>query len=334
MARRDAELIANPDDSELISRLNADTVYIDRSTGQLTGANTVERLGLAATRTAASVLRPFHDFGFSYAARLFAAVLPSERTVHIRFPDASIFAFPYGDRYWSVLLPRGRAYAKEIEDALAALADEPFAFVDCGANYGYWSVLLSGERFGRRPTIAVEAAPDTYGWLTRNAAINSGRFATLNRAVSARSGETVQLYGAKHEARSIAGEGAPVAEVETIALDDLLERPELALSERIVLKLDVEGAEEAALEGARRMLDRDVLLVYEEHGSDRSHALSAHLREQLGMRLFAAEAGRVRELSGLAELDSIKRSRRWGYDFFATRSAYWTERLQRLAPGS
>ncbi len=217
---------------------------------------------------------------------------------------------------------------------MATLAAEPLAFVDCGANYGYWSALLSGERFGRRPTIAIEAAPDTYSWLARNAALNGGRFATLNRAVSSRSGETVRLYGAKHEARSISGGGEPVAEMETIALDDLLDRPELAASESIVLKLDVEGAEKAALEGARRMLEREALLIYEEHGTDRSHALSAHLRDDLGMRLFAAEASRVRELGGLAELDSIKRSRRWGYDFFATRSHYWIARLQGLAPAA
>ncbi len=308
---------------------NDDAIQLDRRTGRLTGASGAERLGLAATRTAATVLRPFHDFGFSYAARAFAAALPSGKTVHIRFPDGSVFAFPYGDRYWSFLLTRGRAYAKEIEDVLAAFADEPFAFVDCGANYGYFSVLLSGERYGRHPSVAIEAAPDTYAWLARNAALNDGRFVTLNRAVSSRSGETVQLYGAKHEARSIAGEGAPVGEVETIALDDLLDRPEFAASESIVLKLDVEGAEEPALEGARRMLEREVLLIYEEHGSDPSHALSRHLKEGLGMRLFAAEPGGVRELDSVTELDRMKRSRRWGYDFFATRSLYWIERLQR-----
>lgn len=316
----------------MYSKLNDGAIELDRLTGRLTGANAAERLGLAATRTAASLLRPFHDFGFSYAAGFVAAALPSDKAIQIRFPDGSVFAFPYGDRYWSLLLPRGRAYVKQIEDALAALADEPFAFVDCGANYGYWSVLLSGEHYRSHPTVAIEAAPDTYAWLMRNAMLNEGRFATLNRAVSSRSGETVRLYGAKHEARSIAGEGVPVGEVETIALDDLLERPELAGPERIVLKLDVEGAETAALEGARTMLERDSLLVYEEHGSDPSHALSAHLRDSLGMRLFAAEAGGVRELGGLAELDRFKKSRRWGYDFFATRSRYWIERLQRLAP--
>ncbi|MEH0072816.1 hypothetical protein V6L77_25490 [Pannonibacter sp. Pt2-lr] len=59
----------------------------------------------------------------------------------------------------------------------------------------------------------------------------------------------------------------------------------------LVLKLDVEGVEIEALRGGVALLMRDVLVIYEEHGSDRSHAVSRYLREECGMRLFG-HAGR------------------------------------------
>ena len=48
------------------------------------------------------------------------------------------------------------------------------------------------------------------------------------------------------------------------------------------------------------------------------------------MRLYYVENGRARELGDIRQLDSLKVSRRFGYDFFATRSPFWIERMDRL----
>ena len=252
--------------------------------------------------------------------------------MRVRFTDDEVFDFPYGDRYWSSILLRRRNYEKEIATVLSAFAEEPFVFIDCGANYGYWSVRVSGQSFGHHRVIAIEAAPDTCQWLQRNARSNGNRFVALNRAISAASGEMVTLYGDKHEARSIVeGEGGPpIGTVETISLDKLLEREELATADRIILKLDVEGAEIAAMDGGKQMLDRDLLIAYEDHGGDRTHRVSAHFKDQLGMRLYYVENGRAHQLGDIRQLDSLKVSRRFAYDFFATRSPFWIERMDRL----
>lgn len=310
----------------------ASVIELDRRTGRTTGAAFSEGLGLAVIAAAGRVLGPWKDFGLSHVAGLVARVLPSAKSVRIRFADGDGFEFPYGDRYWSTMVRRGRVYEEGIESVLAAVADVDFAFVDCGANYGYWSVRVSGGGFGAHPTVAIEAAPDTFAWLERNLAVNGGRFVAMNRAVGARSGDTVAIYGAKHEARTTVGEGGPrLAEVKTIALDDVLLIPEIASAGRIVVKLDVEGAEIAALQGGKRMLERDVLIAYEDHGSDRAHCVSRHLTHDLGMQLYAVEEGPVRRVTDLAELDAFMTNRRWGYDFFATRSPFWGERLDRIA---
>lgn len=308
-------------------------IEVDHRTGRVSGAGPVERCGVAIMQAAAAGLSRFDDFGFSHVARAVRTVFPSRRSVRIVLTEDAVFEMPYGDGYWGVLLPRAAVYEADTEPLLRAIAGIDYAFVDCGANYGYWSVVLSSSAFGRHPTIAVEAAPDTYAWLARNAEINGGRFAALNRAVAGRSGERLALYGGKHESRSLAGgDGAEVlATVETLALDDLLAREELKGAPAIVLKLDVEGVEVAALEGGQRMLERDVLIAYEDHGSDREHAVSRHLAEALGMRLFAVAGGRVRPLGGFDVLSAIKRNPRFGYNFFATRSSFWIGEMERLA---
>ena len=307
-------------------------IEIDRRTGRVSGAGPVERCGLAIMTAAAAGLSRFDDLGFSHVARLVRGILPSRRSLRIAFAVDAAFEMPYGDGYWGVLLPRAAVYEADTEPLLRAIAGVEYAFVDCGANYGYWSVLVSSSAFGSHPAVAVEAAPDTYAWLVRNAEINGGRFAALNRAVAGRSGERLALYGGKHESRSLAGgDGAEVlATVETLALDDLLAREELKGASAIVLKLDVEGVEVAALEGGQRMLERDLLIAYEDHGSDREHIVSRHLAEKLGMRLFAVAGGAVRPLGGAGELSAIKRNPRYGYNFFATRSPFWIAEMERL----
>lgn len=308
-------------------------IEVDHGSGRITSASAVERCGIALMQGASWAHQRFEIRGLGWATRVIAGVLPSSATVRVRLDDDCVFEMPYGDRYWSLLLLRSAKYEADVRGVIEAVATVDYAFIDCGANFGYWSVLVSGQRLGSHPAVAIEAAPDTYQRLRRNAAANGERFATLNRAVSDRSGLTVPLYGTKHEARSVVadgGGGTPVARVETLALDDLLGRPELSAGQPIMLKLDVEGAEVAAMAGAPRLLDRDLLVVYEDHGADRGHAASAHFARTLGMRLFAIDHNRGIEIGALEELSAIKRHRWFGYNFFATRSPLWIGHLTAL----
>lgn len=295
-------------------------------------ASVSERIGVGLLAVGAAVTRPFGNVGFSLGARIVAKLFQSGKTVRVTLAPDATFEMPYGDGYWSILLARGSRYEADVEVALLALADVDFAFIDCGANYGYWSVLITSARFGRHNAVAIEAAPDTFAWLARNAGANGARFGVLNRAIAERSGSVVTIRGAKHEARSIvsAGDTPVVGEVQTVSLDDLLDRPELQSAPRIVLKLDVEGVELEALRGATRLLERDVLITYEDHGSDTSHAVSAHMLADRGMRVFFIDGAGATEIVGLRQIEAIKRNSHRGYDFFATRSPFWAARLEAL----
>lgn len=311
----------------------AGDIMLDKRTAELSGATARETMVLAALRAAAWALEPFDDFGFSFVSR---AIKPfgTERAVALRLSDDTLFRFPLVDGYWSPLIRRDYRYEPDLAALLQAVSDVDFTFVDCGANFGYWSCQVTSRDFGAKSAIAIEAASANAALLAANAALNGGRFDVIHAAIGERGGESVSLRGAKHESFSIDGAGGgPVVEtVTTLALDDLLERPVVAGASRIVLKLDVEGMEQAAIRGGRRLLSKDAVVIAEDHGSDPAHAVSAFLAED-GFRLFFCDAGRFVELTDLkSQLDAYKTNPRWGYNVFATKSPFWADRLAAIGP--
>ncbi len=309
------------------------TISYDFYTGRFAGATVVERIGLELMRIAAFILARWDFLGFSYAARLVRAIFPSRRPVRVRFADDCVFEYPYGDAYWGRLLYNRETYGPEVEPFLRFVRDTRYAFVDCGSNFGYMSVLTSCASFGSQPTIAIEADPDNYDLTVHNARINADRYDHRHNAVYSRSGDRVGLYGAKHEARSIVKDenARPFAEVVTLALDDLLDWVDANGKDLpVVLKLDIEGVEIEALKGAKRMLDRDCLIIYEEHGSDKTHEVSRYLKEQMGYRLFFDDRPRLSELTSWTQLDKLKVNPRLGYDLFATVSESWIDRIEQF----
>jgi hypothetical protein len=73
--------------------------------------------------------------------------------------DDAVFHFPESDWYWS-RFREGGSYESEIDRVLRRAADRPYAFIDAGANFGYWSVLVSSRPYGSHPAVAIEASHD------------------------------------------------------------------------------------------------------------------------------------------------------------------------------
>jgi len=307
-------------------------VTFNMATGAIEGAGPVQYAGMRAMALAAKTLRPFGVFGFSYVAKLLRTLLPADKTVVVDYQDDSLFQFPYGDAYWSVLLDRNHIYEEEVKVFLLAISGIDYAFLDCGANYGYWSVHVTSEKFGSHRSVAIEADADTFAILRENCSRNSERFKVMRKAVSRTDGEVVTIYGKKHEARSIVkSESAPARDtVDTICLDTVAEAEDLFSSDCIVLKLDVEGVEVEALKGAQKLLERDVIVVYEDHGSDRDHQVTQYLMNEAGMQTYGYHNGRFFNLTSPKQLDALKTDRRRGYDFFATKSDFWRGKMSEL----
>jgi hypothetical protein len=68
------------------------------------------------------------------------------------------FGFDLGDFYWNRLSYAGFSYDPEMVSTLALVQDVPFTFLDCGANYGYWSVLMGARAFGKHRSEALNCA--------------------------------------------------------------------------------------------------------------------------------------------------------------------------------
>jgi len=311
---------------------SAGDITIDCRTGAIAGATTAERLALETLRLAARALEPFHRFGLSRIVRAVGYLVGSNKGMVFQLGENSRMRTPFCDPYWTALIVPNTLASLSVTKIVEAFRDVDFGFIDGGANYGCWSILVSGWQPGAKPVLAIEAASDTFARLSENRELNGGRFAVLNRAISGKSGERVLIYGERHEARSIVApaEGArPVLDCITVTLDDLMAEKALSGTRRYLVKLDIEGMEAEAMAAAKGLMEAESAFIYEDHGADRTHAITRKVLGDLGLRVFWIGEGRedACEIKDLGQLDRIKKSRRYGYDLVATRSPFWLERL-------
>ncbi|WP_022722605.1 FkbM family methyltransferase [Rhodopseudomonas sp. B29] len=310
-------------------------IQFDRATGALEGASALERMAALALVMGAKVSSTFSYRGYNFAANVLRKALPT-RDIAIKLNADATFVFPYGDGYWSKLLQRDYDYEIELDLLFRGAADVDYTLVDCGANYGYWSVLVSSKPFGSHPVIAIEPSSQNFARLANNARVNGGRFEVMRCAVGAKRG-TARLSGTKHEAFSIVGDAdAPGEEVPVLRLDDLLDDGHLVPGGKYVVKLDVEGVEIEAIRGGERLLQGDTAILCEEHGSDRDHTVSRFILEHTPLKLavYDPQSGKYEAVVDLAILDRIKVASNVGYNVVGTASAFWQARIENLNAGA
>jgi FkbM family methyltransferase len=306
-------------------------IQFDRSSGVLEGVNPWERAAALALVAGSKVSSLFYHRGYNRCANLLRKALP-ERDIAVKLNDDAIFAFPYGDGYWSKLLNRSFKYEDELELLFRDSADVDYTLLDCGANYGYWSVLVSSRPFGSRKAIAVEPSSQNFARLANNAKINGNRFEVMQSAIGAVRG-TATLSGTKHEAFSIAGDAASGGEVVSVlALDNLLDDGKLSQNGKYLIKLDVEGVEIEAIKGGARLLQCDSVILCEEHGNDPAHTVSRYILDHTPLKLIVHDprTGRFETVTELSILDRIKVASNVGYNVFGTSSAFWENRIHSL----
>ncbi len=184
---------------------------------------------------------------------------------------------PAGDHIGEVIRRSGRPYEERLLRLLADLTPSPAAtVVDVGANIGNHTVF-----FARRgsPVIAVEANPAALAYLERN----TRPYRDLVRVWPVAAGAAA---GRGHVARAATGQLGqmsfhldPEGPIEVVTLD--------AIDEEVsIVKIDVEGGEEAVLAGSRRLLARSRPVVVVESW-DRHHRRAVErLVQPLGYHRF------------------------------------------------
>jgi len=221
---------------------------------------TYRTLGLAIAAKEAKIRRlpgpwgPLIEFA-GYCARRFVFTPASRSTsfvhgVELRFDPADVDAGPF-------LLG---SYEEGTSRLFEQLLEPGMVVVDVGAHVGYYT-LLAARRVGPNGKVyAFEPHPRNFALLKRNCELNGFRnVIALPMAVSSHSGYS-RLY-LSHRARTGLHSLYPnryashrTVVVESTTLDGFFEKqgwPRLDL-----LKMDIEGAELAALEGSKQLLQR------------------------------------------------------------------------------
>jgi FkbM family methyltransferase len=174
-----------------------------------------------------------------------------------------------------------------VQEALVRHLGAGGVMYDVGANLGFFS-LLGARLVGPEGHVyALEPAPENVQALRRHIALNRvENLSALEQAAAAESGRgRLQLVDDRSWSK-LEGYGEHpgterVAEVELVAIDDLDLRPPT------VVKIDVEGAELAVLEGMRATLERhQPAVICEVHGT---HEGFAKFMDQHGYRVVNLE---------------------------------------------
>ena len=205
--------------------------------------------------------------------------------------------FPAFDAYWGRHLWAGAAYEPDVEQIFRKLGAGR-ALIDCGANIGYWSVR--SPEFGFTCAVAVEANQELVPFLSENFRLNRIPGRAVHAAVYSSSGKQLYLGGTNaHAQGAIASQGMPVTSV-TIA--DLCK--DVAAPRGIVAKLDVEGAEIDALDGAGDVAD--IIFVYEDFVQHGMRVTGELLRRKMSIFGVSPE-GLSRRISSVEDAIAFNR---------------------------
>ena len=147
---------------------------------------------------------------------------------------------------------------------LMSLVPRGGGFVDIGANIGWYSIHVALADPDAR-VLAVEPIPSSFRWLTAAVAANQlPNVTTVNTAVGAVPGEmtlyvAATISGAASAAPSSGEAGLERVQCPVTTIDELV----AAHPRRVhVMKLDIEGGELFALQGATRVLTEQRPIVF------------------------------------------------------------------------
>jgi FkbM family methyltransferase len=137
-------------------------------------------------------------------------------------------------------------------------------FVDVGANIGGYSIRTA--KYCK--VYAIEPLPRNYKILKINEKLNNVKINSFNIAAGNKNGKVKLYYTArKWHKPSIKHEQNYFAEVEMKPLDEIINEESIDL-----MKIDVEGAEDLVLEGARNLLKRTKMVIIEKNKESFSNA--------------------------------------------------------------
>jgi hypothetical protein len=89
----------------------------------------------------------------------------------------------------------------------------------------------------------------------------------------------------------------------------------------VILKIDVEGSEVAALKGATKLIDAGALVIYEDHGDDLACLVTDHILSEYGLKVYFLHRDKriISEVENIGQLAKLKKRAHRGYNLLAAR---------------
>lgn len=214
---------------------------------------------------------------------------------------------PWNDHIGQIIYADGY-YEPDLVAVIERILKPGMVFFDVGAHIGQYT-LVASQVVGQTGQLhSFEPDPETYGFLEASVALNNLDNVHLNRAALSSQAGVGQLYLASVSRlgdNSLAppkGYSGVSCEVRCLTLDEYITAKRLSRVD--VMKVDIEGAELAMLQGGRQLFSLStrpvVIMEFEEA---RQQAFGSSCRElavffiQNGYQLFAVERGHLREYS-------------------------------------
>lgn len=273
----------------------------------------------------------FFNFKYFYNLnKIFTLFVSKKKIIKIKLNSDTYFSFLLKDPYYNRLIYPKFKYEPEIEYLLQKLKNISFTFIDAGANFGYWSILLSSKHFNKKKVIAIEPLKSNFSYLKKNFLDNNNRFKILNIGVGDK-----KKYSKIYYENENSNVGASIYKVgnrtnifEMIKIDTIDNILSSNKKKRYVIKLDVEGNEINAIKGARRTLNKDCLIIYEDHANDKLHLNSKYLLNK-NFFIYYFDYKKIYQIKKIDDLNSVKKIKHKGYNFIATKSYYFKKFLSK-----
>ena len=247
--------------------------------------------------------------------------ISKKKIIKIKLNSDTYFSFFLKDPYYNRLIYPKFKYEPEIEFLLKKLKDIDFLFLDAGANYGYWSLLVSSKKFNKKKAIALEPLKSNYNFLHKNRLDNLNRFKTLNLGVGEKKKHTKIYYSnqTSNVGASIYKDNNKKLFSQKIKIDKIDNILSKIKKKNFVIKIDIEGNEINAINGAKKTLKKNCLIIYEDHASDKFHLNSKYFLKE-NFSIFSFDGKKIYQIRKIDELNDIKKIKHKGYNFIATRS--------------
>ena len=264
-------------------------------------------------------------YNFNEIITLFVS---KKKIVKIKLNSDTYFSFFLKDPYYNRLIYPKFKYEPEIEFLLKKLRDIDFLFLDAGANYGYWSLLASSKKFNKKKAIALEPLKSNYNFLYKNKLDKKNRFKSLNLGVGEKKKYTKIYYSDQNSnvGASIYKDNNKKLISEKIKIDKIDNILSKRKEKNLVIKIDIEGNEINALNGAKKILKKNCLIIYEDHASDKFHLNSKYFLKK-NFSIFSFDGKKIYQIRKINELNDIKKIKHKGYNFIATKSSLFKKNL-------